>query len=144
MRARHSPDYEPVPPAPEEQADPEHRAGRYPVVDLEESWDLHSAFGLAAPGVRASFTGTGGNRELLLWDGSGSWAAGSGRAGEAAAVRQGGTRRLWDELEAVLDQWVPAWSFPWYRATVDIDPDGTIHLTAPAGRQFTVGHDTPP
>lgn len=141
MEARHGADYEAAAPCPEEQADAERRPGRYPVVDIDESWDLRSAFGLAAPGVRASFTSRDGIRSLSLWDSDGSWAAGSGHATEAADVRQGGPRRLWDELEAVLDQWVPSWTFPWYRATVEIDPDGTIHLAATSGRQCTVGRE---
>jgi len=115
------------------------RTGRYPVLDVEGSWDLRSAFGLAAPGVHASFTEQDGLKTLSLWHGDGSWASAHGHGTQAADVRQDGPRRLWDELEDVLGQWTPQWSFPWYLARADIDPDGTIHLTATNGRQFTVG-----
>jgi protein-L-isoaspartate O-methyltransferase len=116
------------------------RTGRYPVVDVAGSWDLRSAFGLAAPGVHASFSERDdGVRALSLWHGDGSWAAVRGHGTQAAEVQQGGPRRLWDEMEDVLDQWTPQWSFPWYLARADIDPDGTIHLTATSGRRFTVG-----
>jgi protein-L-isoaspartate O-methyltransferase len=118
--------------------DGDHRVGRYPVMDVEGSWDLRSAFGLAVPGVYTSYTERDGIRALSLWHRDGSWAAARGRGAEAAEVRQAGPRRLWDELEEILNLWVPQWSFPWYMARVGIDPDGTIHLTATGGQQFTV------
>jgi len=116
----------------------DHRAARYPVVDVDGSWDLQSAFGLTAPGVHASYSERDGIRALALWHRDGSWATARGHGTEAATVRQAGPRRLWDELEATLDQWQPHWSFPWYMARVGIDPDGTINLTATSGQRFTV------
>jgi len=114
------------------------RCGRYPVVDVEGSWDLRSAYGLSAPCVHARYAERDGIRALSLWHGDGSWAVARGSGTEAAAVRQAGPRRLWDELEETLDLWQPQWSFPWHMARVTIDPDGTIHLTATSGQQFSI------
>jgi protein-L-isoaspartate O-methyltransferase len=139
MPARHGPGYD-TPGWPAHDGTADQRAGRYPVINLEESADLCSAFRLTAPGVHTRFTITRqGASELRLWDQAGSWAIATGHDTSPAAVQQAGDRQLWDELEAVMDMWVPRWSFPWYRAHVDIDPDGTIHLATPDGHQLTVG-----
>jgi protein-L-isoaspartate O-methyltransferase len=117
----------------------ERRGSRYPVVDVAGSWDLRSAFGLAAPDVDTCYAEHDGVRELALWHRDGSWAIARSSQTGAADVRQAGPRLLWDELEETLDLWVPRWSFPWYMARAAIDPDGMIHLTATGGQRLTIG-----
>jgi protein-L-isoaspartate O-methyltransferase len=139
LAARHGPDYDPVPGWPSAPAVITRRIGRHPVIDLAGSADLVSAFALAAPGVQARFgTTRQGVRELRLWDQAGSWALARGLRSQQAIVQQAGRRRLWDELETVMDMWLPAWSFPWDQARVEIRPGGAIALSTPAGRQLTI------
>jgi protein-L-isoaspartate O-methyltransferase len=102
---------------------------RYPVIPVAETWEIRSAFALAAPGVRHSYEDTDGVRTAVMVHEDGSWARATGRRGEQPTVHQTGPRRLWDILDDIRHDWLSDGSLPVYGADVTIDPDGTLHLT---------------
>ncbi|WP_433890369.1 protein-L-isoaspartate O-methyltransferase family protein [Streptomyces sp. CA-111067] len=103
--------------------------GRYPVIQVAETWELMSAMALAVPGIRHSYTEEDGVRTAVMSHPDGSWARATGRRGEAPTVHQTGPRPLWDTLDAIRHDWLSDGYLPVYGATATIDPDGTLHLT---------------
>ncbi|MFJ1756522.1 hypothetical protein [Kitasatospora sp. NPDC088134] len=103
-------------------------SSRYPVVDVQQSWELMSAYALAVPGVRHDCTEEQGVRTAVMVHPDGSWARATAPAGEPALVHQGGPRRLWDELDTIRHHWLTHGRLPAYGATAEADPDGTLHL----------------
>lgn len=142
MRTRHGEDY--PPPSSTRHAWTEEgeavTLGRYPVVQVRESWELMTAYALAVPGVEHGYEEDGaGIRTAVMVHADGSWARATGRRGEAPTVHQGGPRRLWDVLDAIRHDWLSDGRLPAYGAAAEVSPDGTLrlrrgtwHVTVPA------------
>ncbi|WP_214110990.1 methyltransferase domain-containing protein [Acrocarpospora catenulata] len=132
MRTRTGIDYPPKDGALRERArteDGEHVAyGRYPVVKVEEAWEVLSMLELAAPGIEHTYAADGDIRTMLMVHEDGSWARAEQKGRALPTVHQGGPRRLWDLLDEIRDYWLRHGSLPLYGAQVRITPDGTIHL----------------
>lgn len=110
-------------------------AGRYPVVSIDDTWELRSAVALAIPGVQHGYDeDADGVRTAVMTHPDGSWARAHGRRGERPTVHQTGPRRLWDELDAIRHDWMADGALPVYGATATVDPDGTLHLSRGAWR----------
>jgi protein-L-isoaspartate O-methyltransferase len=103
--------------------------GRYPVVHVTSTWELMSAFGLAAPGVEHGYDeDTDGVRTAVMVHKDGSWARATGHKGEPPRIHQAGPRRLWDLLDGIRHDWVSNGQLPVYGAAVTITPDGRTTL----------------
>ncbi len=108
-------------------------AGRYPVIDVAEMPELGTLFALAVPGVEHRYRrGRDGRHTAIMAHSDGSWARATAVGTGAPTVRQGGPRRLWDELDAVRDDWARRGWTPWLGARAVIDDDGTIRLSSGA------------
>lgn len=119
--------------------------GRYPVIQVAETWELMSAYALAAPGVRHSYEeDADGVRTAVMVHDDGSWARATGRRGEYPTVHQAGPRRLWDVLDEIRHAWLSDGALPVYGATAQIDPDGTLHLTRGSWRTTVPGQAAVP
>ncbi|MFD8934674.1 protein-L-isoaspartate(D-aspartate) O-methyltransferase [Streptomyces sp. NPDC059578] len=133
MVTRHGEDY---PPGPGEMFDEvrglegeEVHTGRYPVLDVRESWDVWSMLSLTVPGVEHRYE-EGPDRRRTAWmvHADGSWARAEGRWTDPPTVHQGGPRRLWDELERIRHRLNVEGGLPVYGAAVRIYPDGRLLL----------------
>ncbi|MQA83647.1 MAG: hypothetical protein GEV03_03180 [Streptosporangiales bacterium] len=104
--------------------------GRYPVLQLNECWELQSMLEVTAPGIRHYYQETDdGTRTAWMVHADGSWACAAARGVEPPMVHQGGPRRLWDILEELRDYWLQHAQFPLYGVQVFIPPEGDkIHL----------------
>jgi protein-L-isoaspartate O-methyltransferase len=104
--------------------------GRYPVLNLNECWELQSMLEVTTPGIEHYYHQTGdGTRTALMLHPDGSWARATAHDTGPPAVHQSGPQRLWDALDTVRDHWRDHGQFPLYGATVFIPPDGgKIHL----------------
>lgn len=105
--------------------------GRYPVVQVEEAWELHSMLEVTAPGIVHYYEESDdGRRTAWMLHADGSWARASAHGIGTPVVHQAGPRRLWDIFDDVRDHWLQHGQFPLYGAQVFIPPDGNkIHLT---------------
>ncbi|MFF7363459.1 methyltransferase type 11 [Streptomyces sp. NPDC008125] len=103
--------------------------GRYPVVDLENAWELRSMLEVTAPGVELGFGIRGKTRTAYLVHPDGSWARASADWTDPPAVHQSGPRRLWDVLERLRNRLNTDGSLPLLGARVRITPDGVVHLS---------------
>ncbi|MER6914000.1 protein-L-isoaspartate(D-aspartate) O-methyltransferase [Streptomyces sp. NPDC000594] len=136
MRTRRSDDYDTVSPGPEvwAAADDEGETvttSRYPVLDVQNTWDIRSMLELEAPGIEHRFQRSPeGPRTMLMAHPDGSWARVSAADRNASPlVHQGGPRRLWDVLESIRDRLNRTGELPVHGAQVTITPDGTTTLT---------------
>ena len=104
--------------------------GRYPVLPLEECWELRSMLEITAPGIACRYReGDDGTRTAWMAHPDGSWARATAHGTDPPLVHQTGPRRLWDILDEVRDYWLSHGEFPLYGAQVTIPPDGSaIHL----------------
>lgn len=131
MEVRHGADY-PPPPSSQHAWTVEGETvalGRYPVVQIRESWELMTAYALAVPGVEHGYEEDGdGIRTAVMVHADGSWARATGRRGEAPTVHQGGPRRLWDVLDAIRHDWLSDGGLPAYGAAAEVSPDGILRL----------------
>ncbi|MFC7791455.1 protein-L-isoaspartate O-methyltransferase family protein [Streptomyces cinereoruber] len=132
MTARRDPDYGPRPDALAialSGADGESvTAGPYPVVDVEQAWDLASLYDLTTPGVVHQYTETDGVRTAYMAHHDGSWARAQARGIERPTVHQSGPRRLWDDLDAIRTDWLARGEIPLRGARVIVKPDGRTVL----------------
>lgn len=113
--------------------------GRYPVVQVAETWELMSAFALAVPGVQHSYDqDSDGVRTAVMVHEDGSWARATGHKGEVPTVHQAGPRRLWDLLDSIRHDWLSNGSLPVYGAAVTVTPDGRTTLSR-RGWSVTLG-----
>jgi protein-L-isoaspartate O-methyltransferase len=133
MAARSGPDYPPGDDglfAEIEQADGEHVGpGRYPVLDVGESWELASVLEVTAPGISHRYREDNGTRTAWMTHPDGSWARAAAAGAEAPVVHQGGPRRLWDILDGLREEWLRHGYFQLYGAQVFIPPEGgKVHL----------------
>ncbi len=109
-------------------ADGEHVSyGRFPVVNVNEAWELYSALGLIMPGIGHYFEQSqDGRRTAWMLHPDGSWARASAIGDEPPAVHQTGPRWLYDVLDGLRDDWLNSGSLPAYGAQVKIAPDGSM------------------
>ncbi|QDY80917.1 methyltransferase domain-containing protein [Streptomyces qinzhouensis] len=131
MPARSGADYGPTPDfAVAEAADGQSvSTGRYPVLDIPNTWELRSMLELAAPGVEATFHEQGRTRTACLIHPDGSWARASAEWTDPPTVQQSGPRRLWDVLEHIRTRLNIEGSLPLLGARVRITPDGVCHFS---------------
>ncbi|WP_416970362.1 methyltransferase domain-containing protein [Streptomyces sp. 4F14] len=113
------------------EADGEHRSsGRYPVLDIENAWELRSMLEVTTPGVEIDYRSDGDSRTACLIHPDGSWArAFAERIDDPPEVHQGGPQRLWDALERIRYRLNAEGSLPLLGANVRITPDGVCHLS---------------
>jgi protein-L-isoaspartate O-methyltransferase len=136
MAARHGPDYprrDPISGECEQARDStegEECRGMYPVLNVEESWELWTLLGIDVPGIRACYHhDPSGPPHLFLTAPDGSWAyAQQEHPDQAPIVREAGPQRLWDRLEAHRDRWVSDGYLQVYGSAATITPDGAVHL----------------
>ena len=104
--------------------------GRYPVIDIKETWDLRTMLALAEPGITHDYDeNADGLRTAVMVHPDGSWARAVGRYGETPTVHQSGPRRLWDSADAIRHDAVSTGgTMPIDSADVTIDPTGEITL----------------
>lgn len=134
MATRSGPDYPPE--ADEVFTAVEHKEGdhvargRYPVVEVNEAWELQSMLEVTAPGITHSYQeDQDGTRTAWMAHPDGSWARASAHGTGTPVVHQGGPRRLWDILDELRDYWLGHGYFQLYGAQVFIPPEGDkIHL----------------
>ncbi|QNP70644.1 methyltransferase domain-containing protein [Streptomyces roseirectus] len=112
-------------------AEGEHRSsGRYPVVDIENAWELRSMLEVTTPGVEIDYRSDGDSRTAYLIHPDGSWARASAeRLDDPPEVHQSGPQRLWDALERIRFQLNTEGSLPLLGANLRITPDGVCHLS---------------
>jgi protein-L-isoaspartate O-methyltransferase len=103
-------------------------AGRYPVINVDQAWELQSVLEITAPGIQHRYEETDGARAARMIHADGSWARATAHGTDTPVVRQGGPRRLWDIFDEVRDDWLDQGYFQLYGARVRIEPDGVIHL----------------
>lgn len=101
---------------------------RYPLVDVDEAWDLSSMLELTAPGIARRYETASGRAVLLMAHADGSWARATADDGELPTVHQGGPRRLWDILDEIRSYWLHHGELPVRGAFVRVKPDGTTIL----------------
>ncbi|WP_369266192.1 methyltransferase domain-containing protein [Streptomyces harbinensis] len=101
----------------------------YPVVDVEQAWDLSSMVALTIPGVEHGYRVEHGRRIAVMAHPDGSWARATSTGPQPASVHQGGPRRLWDQLDAIREQWLTTGELPVRGARVRIEPTGRTVLT---------------
>ena len=101
--------------------------GRFPVVNVNEAWDLYSMLGITAPGIEHHYEETE-DRTRTAWmiHPDGSWARATATADQAPVIHQTGPRRLWSLLDELRRDLLTDGSLPAYGARVTITPDGTI------------------
>jgi SAM-dependent methyltransferase len=132
MPSRHSTDYEPgltelFTKARNEDGDVS--TGRYPVVDVENAWELRSMLEITVPGVELDFRQDSLRRTAYLAHADGSWARASAERTDPPTVHQCGPRRLWDELERIRNRQSAEGSLSLYGSRARITPDGVCHLS---------------
>jgi len=103
--------------------------GRYPVVNVNEAWELYSTLGITAPGIQHHYEeDEDGKRTAWMTHPDGSWARATAIGDQAPVIHQAGPRRLWTLLDDTRRDWLKDGSLPAYGAKVTITPDGTITL----------------
>lgn len=103
--------------------------GPYPVVDVENAWDLACMVALKAPGVEHAYReDDDGRRTALMAHPDGSWARATAAGDQRPTVHQSGPRRLWDLLDECRAYWLTHGELPVRGARVIVRPDGTTVL----------------
>lgn len=105
--------------------------GRYPLVNVEDAWELSSMLEITAPGITNYYReNDDGTRTAGMTHPDGSWARVSAQGAELPEVHQGGPRRLWDILDELRSYWLQHGYFQLHGAEVSIPPEGEkIFLT---------------
>ncbi|MFE1956725.1 methyltransferase domain-containing protein [Streptomyces sp. NPDC059479] len=103
--------------------------GRYPVVDVENAWELRSMLEVLVPGVELDYEQQGRRRIAYLVHADGSWARAAADRLNPPTVHQGGPRRLWDELERIRNRQSAEGGLSLYGSPVRVTPDGVCHLS---------------
>ncbi|MGP3999003.1 methyltransferase domain-containing protein [Streptomyces sp. 8N706] len=109
--------------------DGEVTTGRYPVLNVENAWELRSMLEISTPGVETHYEQQGKQRTAWLLHEDGSWARAAATWTDPPTVHQGGPRRLWDALERIRNRLNTEGGLPLYGSRVTITPDGVCHLT---------------
>jgi protein-L-isoaspartate O-methyltransferase len=103
--------------------------GQFPVVNVNEAWELYSMLGITAPGIQHHYEeDEDGTRTARMTHPDGSWARATATADQAPVIHQAGPRRLWTLLDEIRHDWLSDGSLPAYGARVTITPDGAITL----------------
>ena len=104
--------------------------GRYPVIQINEAWELKSMLEVTAPGIEHYYEETAeGTRTAWMVHIDGSWARATAHGTDPPVVHQGGPRRLWDILDDLRDYWLSHGYFQLYGAQAFIPPGGgKVHL----------------
>lgn len=106
---------------------------RFPVLAEIPSWDwdVMSMIELTCPGIEYQFDSTtDGRRTAWMLHADGSWARMTGLPDTPTEVHQGGPRRLWSELEAILVRRERDGRLPAHGAHVTITSDGETTLSS--------------
>jgi hypothetical protein len=102
-------------------------AGRFPVANVNNAWELYSALGLTVPGIEHYFEqADDGTRTAWMLHPDGSWARATAVGDEPSVIHQAGPQRLHDVLGRLRDDWLRDGSLPSYGARVIISPDETL------------------
>jgi protein-L-isoaspartate O-methyltransferase len=138
MRTRHGADYPPGPrdilAVAREQDGEDVTVGPYPVVDVEQAWDLASMLDITVPGVLYGYAEDAELRTAWLAHPDGSWARATATGSNPPTVHQSGNRRLWDTLDEIRAYWLQHGELPVRGARVLITPDGRTRLARGAWR----------
>ncbi|WP_432587848.1 methyltransferase domain-containing protein [Streptomyces sp. HD1123-B1] len=105
-------------------------AGRYPVLNVAEAWDVRAMLELVVPGVETHYEEHGDQRTAWLVHTDGSWARASATWIDPPEVHQGGPQRLWTVLERIRHRLNAEGGLPVYGSRVHITPDGVCHFTS--------------
>ncbi|MFD4996206.1 methyltransferase domain-containing protein [Streptomyces buecherae] len=108
--------------------------GRYPVVNVTESWELQAMLQLAVPGVTSYYDQSDRQRTAWLVHPDGSWARASATWIDPPEVHQSGPQRLWTRLERIRDRLNAEGGLPLYGSRIHITPDGVVHFARGAWR----------
>ncbi|MFI8906135.1 methyltransferase domain-containing protein [Streptomyces albidoflavus] len=103
--------------------------GRYPVVDVNEAWELRSMLEITTPGVEIGFESSDRMRTTTLIHPDGSWARATAEWTDPPEVHQGGPQRLWQALERIRNRLNTLGSLPLLGAKAVITTDGAVHLS---------------
>ncbi|WP_329560421.1 methyltransferase domain-containing protein [Streptomyces uncialis] len=103
--------------------------GRYPVVNVDEAWEVRSMLEVTTPGVETRYETSGRTRTAYLAHADGSWARASAEWTGPPEVRQGGPLRLWDTVERIRTWMLAEGGLPLYGADARVTPDGVVHLS---------------
>jgi protein-L-isoaspartate O-methyltransferase len=104
-------------------------SGRFPVVNVNEAWELYSMLGITAPGVQHHYEETGdGKRTAWMIHPDGSWARATAISDQTPVIHQSGPHRLWNILDDLRRDWLRDGSLPAYGARVTVDPNGSLHF----------------
>ncbi|GHF06750.1 methyltransferase domain-containing protein [Streptomyces morookaense] len=132
MTARHGDDYPPgldtLLAAAEHQDGEDVTTGPYPVVDVEQAWDLDSMLSVTTPGIVHRYHQDGENRTAIMAHADGSWARATAVGIDRPTVHQGGPRRLWDALDEVRAYWLNHGELPVRGARVLVNAEGRTIL----------------
>ncbi|MFC5180312.1 methyltransferase domain-containing protein [Actinomadura harenae] len=128
MSTRTGPDYPPAPVAKPNEAEGDEGIGRYPVVDVEESWELRSMLEIDHPGLVHRFERSGDRKTAWMIHPDGSWARATATGDALPIVRQAGPRRLWDALDDLRHRWLIDGELPLFGARAWVSAGGTVHL----------------
>ncbi len=102
---------------------------QFPVVNVNDAWELYSTLGLILPGVEHHYEeGADGRRTAWMIHPDGSWARAAAAGDQTPVIHQAGPRRLWDILDVLRRDWLRDGSLPAYGAEVTISPDGSLHF----------------
>lgn len=103
--------------------------GQYPVINVNEAWELYSMLGITAPGIHHHYEeGDNGTRTAWMTHPDGSWARATATGDQPPVIHQAGPRRLWTLLDETRRDWLRDGSLPVYGAGITISPDGMITL----------------
>ncbi|MCX4903691.1 methyltransferase domain-containing protein [Streptomyces sp. NBC_00878] len=138
MRTGHGPDYPPgsreILAAAREHDGESVTTGQYPVVDVEQAWDLASMLDITVPGILYGYAEDRGLRTAWLTHPDGSWARATASGFAPPTVHQSGDRRLSDTLDEIRAHWLQHGELPVRSARVLITPDGRARLARGAWR----------
>lgn len=102
--------------------------GPYPVVDVDNAWDLASMLSVTAPDIEHDYREDGDQRTAVMVHPDGSWARATALGRERPTVHQSGPQRLWDTLDRIRSDWLAVGELPVRGARAFIEPNGTIIL----------------
>jgi Protein-L-isoaspartate(D-aspartate) O-methyltransferase (PCMT) len=102
---------------------------QFPVVNVNDAWELYSTLGLILPGVEHHYEERpDGRRTAWMIHPDGSWARAAAAGDQTPVIHQAGPRRLWDILDVLRRDWLRDGSLPAYGAKVTISPGGSLHF----------------
>ena len=103
--------------------------GRYPVLQVQEAWDVWSMLSVTCPGIAHRFETNGDERTAWMTHADGSWSRATAVRDAPPIVHQSGPQRLWTELERIRRRLNLEGGLPIYGAKVTITPDGETTIS---------------